>query len=319
MRSIIFNSAAALLLNFTQLIGAEVREVVVDLADGKAGDLYDRKASKPSAANYANLQTKSQLKRRVRKIKSQEGMDQFVSEQAVYYYDLINTSGRFRYQTHDKLLSVNSALWERTTIQVTARNRDEYFTIKSGTTSAEAVTDLFETGGAVDCTFIMHLVQIKIALDLWGPEYSGGRTLPMLSAYVIGYKCYGGGIPMEPGASGAICNIDIYSSLHPYGSVPNENVFCVGKNDKGQPLYVGFGKIFAGGPITLEVIYDHLYEQTIVEPILGNPNDSHFERHTKYIAECIPRLRKSRSEWDKLMERTIKEQGRSAVLKIKWK
>ncbi len=317
MRSIIFNSITAFLLNFTQLIGAEVGEVL-DLADRKAGDPSDRKASKFDVANLAKLQTKSQLKKRVSKAKnSQAEMDQFVSEQAAHYYDLINNSGKFCCMNDAReRQNVNSNLWEKRTHRMKSGYNVEYFTIAKCTNPEMAIIDLFEKGGIVDCIFILHLVQTRIAFDLYGKKYKGGCMLPELSKnldveVVPGYERDGAGIPMEPGSSGGIRNIDLYQILHPFGVIPNENVFCVGKSANGQALYVGYGKVFADGPITLEAVYQHLYEQTIVTPI-GDLGDA---VATASIEQLKEEGRKGHQGWDFWMGRS-KEQGRSAVLKI---
>lgn len=106
--------------------------------------------------------------------------------------------------------------------------------------------------------------------------------------------------------------LDLKKQLPTY--LKNENVFCVGKNANGKALYIGYGGVFANGPITLEAIYDHLHQQTIVDPI-GDMGDA-------VVKDAIANLQKAgrngHKGWNFWMGRS-EEQGKSAVLKIKLK
>jgi hypothetical protein len=149
----------------------------------------------------------------------------------------------------------------------------------------------------VDCTFVRALVEALITLELAGQaRFDYGfreglclpSTLPTLSHTGVG-------IPQTSGESGYISNISEHHVLHP-GSANGQNVFCVGRNAAGLPVYLGFGPFFAT-PKTAAEIIEYLYQATISQYVpTGN------EALDITCSLLIHLFRQSREYWDMVRE-----------------
>lgn len=65
------------------------------------------------------------------------------------------------------------------------------------------------------------------------------------------------------GSFGYISNVDNYFDFHPHGLAAGFNVACVGRNEEGLPLFIGFDpeqKLFSK-PRTFAEVQSYLYEQ----------------------------------------------------------
>ena len=107
-------------------------------------------------------------------MQSQEALDQFVAERAVYYYAGLNS--RFRYPKHDEPLDTPSKFWQNSKeiISDDSNSNLKGFSHKlstiSGTISSEALIDLFNQGGVIECRIAVQLVKNLILLDILGAE-----------------------------------------------------------------------------------------------------------------------------------------------------
>ena len=187
---------------------------------------------------------------------SQEALNEFVAERAVYYYAEINS--RFRYPDPGEKLGTNSKFW-----QTSKEKRIQISTI-SGTISSEALIDLFNQGGVIECTIAVQLVKNLILLDILGAKTFNTSRDRLLLPGNNDFPTYEVrmGTPQLPGEFGYMANIDDYNKIHPGGIATGENVFCVGPNS-----YVGFGPFFTV-PKSAEEIIEYLYKKTH-EPIVG--------------------------------------------------
>jgi hypothetical protein len=149
----------------------------------------------------------------------------------------------------------------------------------------------------VDCTFVRALVEALITLELAGQaRFDYGfreglclpSTLPTLSHTGVG-------IPQTSGESGYISNISEHHVLHP-GSANGQNVFCVGRNAAGLPVYLGFGPFFAT-PKTAAEIIEYLYQATILPYI--PTGDSYIDLRFNFL---IKQFKNYREVWDKMRE-----------------
>jgi len=220
-------------------------------------------------------------------IDKQETVEFLSIAKAKELFNQINRSPHFSYFDHDAPganISSNSEYWD---VSVNSE-RSPILYIKNTTQAPSAALDkLISCGGKLECETVLDLVTQKIAhffleqafdtYHLYRQSYIYGLTQQVLDQYYVlpnqnrcGFIELPSRIPSKPGEFGYIPNIDDYKTIFTTGISRGENVFCIGFNAEGKPLYLGFG-VFFSIPRTLEEIENNLYSQTITAE--GNPQN----------------------------------------------
>jgi hypothetical protein len=263
-----------------------------------------------------------------------ENKKNYIVQKAKEYYNYINTatlpdkSPKFRYPNPGEEVFTRSDMWELKIIPVEEYNSVSpiknvsitKFYIKDNVEPQAPLTDFLVNGGVVDCFIIADLVNQLISLDLIDKKYfnhingklgkgasssyDGIRSLTLPSGGVIGMeKVCGQNKPLKPGEFGYFSNIDLYHKFHPHGVANGQNVFCVGKNTSGQPLYVGFGEFFITPRTEIEIM-DELYHDAIM-PII---NTSYSEDVNCFLKEMHDSYSKSRDCWNTKQDKAQENQ-----------
>ncbi len=147
---------------------------------------------------------------------SQQELDRFVAERAIYIYGELN-SGRFRYHEMDEWLSTPSVLW-RATREI---KLDPYTGRRLGIIQklnahphiapSIAVMQLFRKGGVIECSLALDLVRSLILLDVLGDEIFDNvlfDTVITLPSGQSGIRDARKNTPLFPGEFGYITNAD---------------------------------------------------------------------------------------------------------------
>lgn len=197
---------------------------------------------------------------------SQESLNAFAgAKAATTLYDL-NNSGRFRcpYPNEDPLqvVGIHSALWiadldGHGSIQLTA-NRQIAPSI--------ALSQLLLKGGVITPQMAQGIVIYTILLEIAGnagfDSILQGSPLQIPSFQYQGTVAIGYGVPKHIGTFGSLTNIYIHSLMNPRRLAGN-NIFCIGANEDGDPLYLGFRDFFRT-PKTENALREFLYSEFLL-------------------------------------------------------
>lgn len=212
-----------------------------------------------------------------------------VADQARTIFSKMNTTGKLVFQEGDETDQNYSTMWDlEMKIRIAKDDQGQpvrslyyHYEKKKGILLTDALTDLLEKGGHIECMIASHIVKIlclgnianEIAFEL---EERGESVVldslhnpKVLHTFLVTEPPVMPKVVTKPGVFGYISNIPHYPGIHPENDTSRGwNIVCVGKNQKGKSLYTGFdpeGKIFTE-PRTFEEIHDFLYRD-LIKPI----------------------------------------------------
>lgn len=200
----------------------------------------------------------------------------------------------------------NSALWETGIFTTTGEKVMQVPTLyrtKVGTNS-DAVKEFFKKPSAIDCTTAVFIVATNIIAQIASRELNrisnfGTIYSPTIMPFLQRSQNL---FPVEIGEFGSFANIKTYGLMHHPETDRNstENVFCIGRRN-GEPMYMGFGKLFEDGPKTRQEILDSLFTefQGVYVRFIGSRQDLQAQLSLPPVI--------TRGDWDEEQEEAQKQ------------
>lgn len=157
-----------------------------------------------------------------------------------------------------------SALWKSGVFTTTGKRIMQVPTLyrtEVGTNS-EAVKEFLRKPSTIDCVAAVFIVAANIIAQKASRELNcvsnfGTIYSPTIMPFLQRSQNH---FPKEIGEFGPFTNIETYARIHDPKTDRDsaENVFCIGRRN-GEPMYMGFGKLFEDGPKTRQQILDSLF------------------------------------------------------------
>ena len=244
-----------------------------------------------------------------------------VADRAFKIFQGINTAGNWRYPTLQEdgtleELTVDSEHWRVNFKDIQEIGKVPYLEkidcvtgdIMSPISLGDAFEDLLNKPAVTECTMTQTVVITMCAGTILDPHLArldGVGKKPVLSAPMGDndvnifslFTKKGTPFSLEGhaplGSFGYITNIDHYHSFQPHGLAAGFNVACVGRNDQGLPLFMGFDpdqELF-DQPRTFAEVQRFLYQETL------KPIGQHHNPKAKDTLESLQAIYKENFQW----------------------